>query len=251
MFNNPEQLANDMKAQNRWKGDDNLVVAFYVKEVQDQERTKEEGRPIFNTRDYVKIFTKGDPKNVPDYQVNDEIKQRFAVQWAQYREKGSVQYEGVPIGEWQGVGRSRAMELKALGIHTVEMLAEYPESSIEDIGDDGRDIRRKANQYLKLGDSEGMLDKIQALEAKITSLQTALDQSKLANEGLKRDLDRAMENHVVDINEHPLHILRSSFLPDDWDKHGKQIKICVNHKDDVIDHLFNKPDRRTKKKVDG
>lgn len=113
-----------------------LTVQFYVKPVQNQFRTVEEGRPIFEDRVMVKIWTPGNQLNIIDTYADDSHKNRFPLQWAQFKNMrdGNQQLIGTPISQWPLLTPSQVEELRALKFYTVENVALSGDDMIARIG---------------------------------------------------------------------------------------------------------------------
>jgi hypothetical protein len=107
-------------------GDDSLFVVFYMGVIRNEARTIEEGRPIFDDVECVRIIIPGDKNNVLDRPANARDKQRFSKQYSMFKAGLSEddQVSGTRLTEWPFLSRGQAEELKHLGIKTVEQLAE-------------------------------------------------------------------------------------------------------------------------------
>jgi hypothetical protein len=57
--------------------DSRLAVMFYSKPIENEFQSMAQGRPIFEDRDFVKIFVPGDPTTVVDTFVREDHKARF------------------------------------------------------------------------------------------------------------------------------------------------------------------------------
>src|SRR4051812_43683598 len=70
--------------------DDKLIVGFYKKSVLNQARSRNEGKPVYEGVDFVKIEHPGENLNKVDRPVRDDDKRRWPQRWAQY-EQGITQ----------------------------------------------------------------------------------------------------------------------------------------------------------------
>lgn len=107
-------------------GDDSLFVVFYMGVVKDEAKSVEQGRPIFNDVECVRIIIPGDKNTVNDRPASAQDKGRFSKQYAMFKQGMSEedQVTGTRLSDWPFLGRAQAEELKYLGIKTVEQLAE-------------------------------------------------------------------------------------------------------------------------------
>lgn len=166
-------------------GDDNgLIVEFSLEPLQDKEKSKEEGRPIYKEVEFINIRIVGDTKTEVKRRVQyDDTPNmpsdinRFPRQWTAFKNKNSVTHEGTPITEWPPVGKALALELKGLNIHTVEQLAACADGNLKWMG--ARELKNKAVAWLE--------------NAKGGAAVTALQEE---NEKLKRDIE-AIKNQMA------------------------------------------------------
>jgi len=118
----------DMVNEGQYAGDERLFVRFYMNSVQNVNRSKEVGHPVFDDVAFVKIMVPGDKHTVVDTKATDEHKHRFARLWAAFESKQEQITEGWPITEWAAITRAQADELAYLNIRTVEQLAGMADS---------------------------------------------------------------------------------------------------------------------------
>lgn len=107
-------------------GDDSLFVVFYMGVIRNDARSHDEGRPIFDDRECVRIIVPGDKNNIIDRPCEPSDRQRFAKQYALFKQgvKEDEQVSGTRLTDWPFLSRAQSEEFKYLGIRTVEQLAE-------------------------------------------------------------------------------------------------------------------------------
>lgn len=136
-------------------GDDTgLYVEFYMRPVKNEKRSLEEGRPIFEDREYIKILSPGDKtkqwdrpvRKLPQGNVPSDL-DRFSKQWLIFQRQGANVVEGTPITEWAAITRSDAESFKAMSIHTVEQMAQLGDHQLGWTG--ARAMRDKAQKWLE------------------------------------------------------------------------------------------------------
>lgn len=153
--------------------EEGVLVQFYKKPVENKAKSKEKERPVFDEVIYVKIIAIGQKHSVVDRKMKEEDKVRFPTYWAKF-EADDDEVVGHPIGEWQGVSRTRAMELKHQNVPTVEALASLPDAVLAKVGADAFDLRKAAQKFLEGDDELTVLEeKIKVLTQKITELEGA------------------------------------------------------------------------------
>lgn len=171
-------------------GDDNgLFVEFYTREVESVAKSQAEGRPIYVSKEFIRIIPVGDKTKVVDRPVRKEPSgqvpadtARFARQWQAYENQQTDVIEGTPITEWPPITRADAMSMKALNIHTVEMLASLGENNLTWLG--ARQMRDKAAAWIEKAkenssavqwakEKEGLQTQIEALQNQMQGLKDA------------------------------------------------------------------------------
>ena len=70
-------MFNNFQANYKQEGDQNLLVAFYPKAIQNRQESEAKERPIFNNVDYIKIIQRGTAKELINRRAKDQDKLRF------------------------------------------------------------------------------------------------------------------------------------------------------------------------------
>lgn len=136
-------------------GDDTgVIVEFFNNPILQTFQSEKEGRPIYKDVPFISMDFPGDKSKRVCKAVQMEPTttkpsdpQRFPKQWEAFKNQQEQVMEGTPITEWPPLSKSQALELKAMKIHTVELLASLPDSSLNFMG--GRELREKAKIYLE------------------------------------------------------------------------------------------------------
>jgi hypothetical protein len=147
--------------------DSAIFPKFFIKPVENHAESAKEGRPIFQDAEYVEIRIAGDKGTVICKKVTSEHKQRWPRQYEQFRAGIEQKMEGTPLSEWSKLSASKAAELKALNIHTVEALAEITDGNIHRLGMGGRDLVRQARKWLEVAKDEGKINQVIAENEKL------------------------------------------------------------------------------------
>jgi hypothetical protein len=179
-----------MNAENLTFGDDRLGVIFYMRTVEDKERTLAEGRKCFRDREYIKILIPGDRHNFIDRPVqktgtmptDDTL--RFAQQYARFKAQSEQKaHDGTPLTLWPQMSAALAEELKYINIFTVEQLAELADTYVAKVPM-GHQWKAKAKEFVAAQKDATVINKLQAelseRDAKIAELADAIkEQGKL------------------------------------------------------------------------
>ena len=113
-----------------------LAVYFHKKSKQNEIRSEQEGRPIFEDVIYIRKMVPGDNLNIIDRPMYESDKNEFPMQWAHYQNKqGSDQMiSGTPLIEWPLLTTAQAEELRGLKFYTVENIADASDAQLQRIG---------------------------------------------------------------------------------------------------------------------
>ena len=161
-------------------GDDKLFVQFYLGTRKNEQKSMDEGRPVFDTLPMVKILVPGDRNTVIQAKATEEYTTRFPKQWERFTSSQSQEIQGSLLSEVPIVTRGQAEELEYFKVYTVEQLADAPDSlSAKFPG--FHDLKRKAVAYvanakdaaaaMKLAEvNEAQANRISSLEAEIKRL---------------------------------------------------------------------------------
>jgi hypothetical protein len=173
----------------RYAMDHKLMVNFYVRAVQNTFKSSQEGRPIFDEKEYVRIIIPGDTKSVIDAPVNDEYRGRFRDRYERFK-KGLVQAQsGTPLEIWPQMTIGLVAELKAMQIFTVEQLADLADAQAQKIMG-SHDLRRRAQAFLDAAKGEAanskMAMELEKRDIEIETLKAQMEQILLGQAGQKK-----------------------------------------------------------------
>jgi len=136
-----------------------IFPKFYIKAMKNEAKSTAAGHPVFDEIEMVEIRIAGDPKNVVTRKVRENDIERWHKQYAQFKRKEEQVSSGYPVTEWPALSRGEAATLKALNIHTVEALAELPDSGLQNIGMGARELQKKAVAFLEAAKDSGAVER--------------------------------------------------------------------------------------------
>lgn len=128
-----------------------VLAVFHYRPVQDDKQTKFQGRPVFESVAYVKILVPGDSRSVVCERLNDLHKARWPHVWEAFQKERVGAVGGTPIEEFPLLNAVQVATLRAMGILTVEQLANVADSKLH-MGLP-RELRDRARQWLQ-GDDD-------------------------------------------------------------------------------------------------
>ena len=177
--------------------DGRLVARFYNLPVQNEFKTLQEGRPIFEDVDYIEIFSPGDSLSVIKTPARDDHRERFPRHWAAYQNArgGEQKTIGTPLTQWPLLTASQGEELRALKFYTVESIAQASDAAIQKVGMSAGmspfAFRDRAKNYLRVAYQE-------AVES---NAQAEADKLREENAKLKAETDAKLEEMQRQMNE--------------------------------------------------
>lgn len=179
--------------QNPDKADDKLFVEFLMEPIQSTEKSQAEGRPIFEDVLHIKIRVGRDTIFRP---VTEKDKTRFQRQYFLFR-RNRPQVIGTPLTEWPFLSRTRVMELQAIGMQTVEMVADMPDSSIHRLGTGARDLQNRAKVFIETAKGNAPTERLNTelakRDAEIEALKSQLLEITKAKSQRRKPTDQDEE----------------------------------------------------------
>src|SRR3990167_2224112 len=164
------------------------MVSFYDREVQNQFKSEQEGRPIFEMKCYILKVPPGDKLVEIDRKATKQDFLRYPQEYEMYMKRQTTPVNGTPLEAWAQITRAQVAEYKALNIFTVEQLAELPDGYGHKImGFQG--WKQKAQSFLMAAKGQGEFDKLQT---ELRKRDEEIARMK-ANENATADMMRSMQ----------------------------------------------------------
>lgn len=139
-----------------------VTPVFYIEPVPDEKATEEAGAVRMREQEMIRIHVAGDMLNVHASPVLPEHKERFAAQYEAWKTKRTARHiDGTPLKNWPMIPALRIAEFEAMGIFSVENLADVSDTNIQKLAD-GRVWRQKAKAWLESAKDNGAASKYAA-----------------------------------------------------------------------------------------
>ena len=162
--------------EDRQAGDRSVHARFYMKPVQDEKLSAENGRPMFKDVEYIEIRAPGNQNNIVNRPVRQMDRERFARQYHLFQAGHADQITGTRLTEVSWITRSLAEELAYLRVLTVEDLAELNDSVC--VSTPGlHDLKRRAKLYLEQAQAQAPFS---ALEQENKEMREQMEAMKAA-----------------------------------------------------------------------
>lgn len=151
-----------------YRTDKGVALRFFYEPSRNNFLSEKAGRSVFDTSLVVEVITPGSTESMPRFEVERTLAEeagkgadggRIVKRGTKYEEyapqieafkkqNGEYADEGTPITQWGNVDVGTAASLKAVGIHTVEMLAAVSDGNLMHLGTGGRTLRDQAIAFL-------------------------------------------------------------------------------------------------------
>lgn len=184
-----------------------LAVRFFTKPVQNHRKTKAEGRPIFEDREYIQIKFPADPKRdrvapvsemhyVPHRGEQMTYAERFAPLYEKWKKNNDAEFlNGTPLVELTVLTEAKREELRAQNIRTVEQLAGLPGNAVKNLGMGGMGLVEAAKDYLSRA---GEASEVAALRKRIEELEAG-QAAPQAQESLSAEFEGMTDEDLKNI----------------------------------------------------
>jgi hypothetical protein len=177
-------MAFDSERQNRGghgpqPGDERLFVRFFWHPRRNDTKSSEEGRPIYEDREYVEITVPGNRDMVVFKPATDMERERFPQHYAAFLNKAAMPNQGTPLSVWPALTKAQVEEMKFFNVHTIEQLADMADAQAQKFMGI-QNLRTRARAFLEETGKSAAAEKLSAELAKrdeeIASLRAQMDE---------------------------------------------------------------------------
>lgn len=179
------ELDHDYTLHTGNKGDEALYTEFYLGSIENQEKSLEAGRPIFEDMEMVRIFTPGDRNNIIDRPVRPTDKHRFPKAYQAFKAGEGALQSGTPLAIWPAINKSTAAELAYFGIVTIEQLAGVSDGNTSKMPG-LLDLKQKAAAFLAASKDTAVAVKAAELQKSNEALLAQMAELKAQVEALSQ-----------------------------------------------------------------
>lgn len=186
MFNSLEDAVKFADEQKN-RANDGGVPVFFKKAVAFKDK---HGNVDYRDEIWVKIFNKGDPKNIMERNKRPEDEKRWPEHWRAYLEDEEPDIDGIPLSDFPNITPAERMKCKALHIRSVEDLVNYPDAQINDLGGRGHLLKKKAKEFIEY--KEGTL--VKSLEERIKELEKLVESNSTGDNSKRRTRNKSAKS---------------------------------------------------------
>ena len=150
------------------------IARFFTQRVENEAKSKEEGRTVYDDVEMVEFLIPGDDKLRPVNYAHEDaghgmtFAERYFEAYARFKNQDGSLRDGTPLESWADISPARAADLKRLNIFTVEDIASLPDTSLNRLGMGGRQLRSEAKAFL----TDKKSDKTVAMERELVELRS-------------------------------------------------------------------------------
>lgn len=155
-------------------------VGFCLYPVQNEEKSAQAGRPVYEEKEFVRIVVPGDRNSVVFQPATETHKQRFPRAYEAFKNRTQIAQEGTPLEHWPPISRAAVLTLKAAHISTVEALAQVSDANLQQLGMGMRELREQARAYMQHAKDGAAIHKLAAENQKLRE-QLADQQRQIAD----------------------------------------------------------------------
>lgn len=181
---------------------DTCIPIFHTVALLNGGETKRQGRDVYRDVEFVQIIIPGDNNSLVDRPVKEADKERWPAQYLAYQNKQTAPLEGMPIENWPMLRPHQVAEAKALGIFTIEAMANIGDDAIRKLGDWGRQAVERAKMWgdqaeagvlvTKLIEERDQLKRdVQHLQGQYDDLRRASDEELKRHRQVEASMQRA------------------------------------------------------------
>lgn len=165
-------------------------VRFYKEDVVHGIMSKEAGREVTITKDFVEIRIAGMDKDVFVGPANAEMQKRFAEEWEAYQKGAAPDRVGTAVRRWPQLTQNQVRNLEHHAIYTVEDMASCSDAALQNLGMGARKLREDAQKFLSLAQSAAEVAQLDEIRAGMAAMSAQLAAITAENAELKAKLEK-------------------------------------------------------------
>lgn len=189
-FEEPTILARPNES--RFAADDKLYIEFFREPVLHPAKSRDEGRAVYEERDFVRIHVPGDKSTVVVQPMHELNVQRFGSRYQKWKAGQAEAVTGTPLNALPGMTPAKVEEYKFFKIITVEQLADANDQLGQKFMSFNSD-KQRAKAFLEVAKGNAPIEKmnaelvkrdeeIETLKAQMSALMANTKQRKTAPE---------------------------------------------------------------------
>lgn len=190
-----------------------LGVEFFTKAVENKNKSRDAGRPIYDDREFIRIRFPADSKRMLVAPANEmhyvshakaqmTYAERFPASYQAFKDGAEEYVQGTILDEMTSITAAKRAELRAMNVKTVEQLAGLSNDQIKKAGMGARALVEDAKAYLEAAKGAGamaaMQKQIEDLKAQLAATQGATEPVSSGPDEFDGFSDEDLKNMIRD-----------------------------------------------------
>ena len=163
----------------------NTPVKFFYRDIKMNFKSKEAGKPIWETREFISIMKPGNSKDVSERKVKPLDIERWGTIYNAWKNREKQIQSGTRLEVLPGIEHNKIELCKSLNIYTLEQLISVNEEGVANLGADSRELILDAKRYLQ-GSTAA------------SEMQKEVDEIKIENKALKKE-NQELKDRINDL----------------------------------------------------
>lgn len=127
----------------------NIPVKFFYRDIKMNFKSKEAGKPIWETREFISIMKPGNSKDVMEREVRPLDIERWGQIYTAWKNREEQVQMGTRLEVLPGITQGKIEQCKVLNIFTLEQLINADEEGVSTLGAGARELILDAKKYLQ------------------------------------------------------------------------------------------------------
>lgn len=165
----------------------NVFVEFYEDALEIPFKSEQEGRPVYEQREFVRIMVPGDSMNIIETPATNEHRAAYQRQYERFKKGQMDVIDGTPLVQWPVINKAQVKEAAYFEVHSVEQLAALSDSACSRMGMGYAELRTKARAWLAAAKDAAVVTRQAAenerLQAEIEALKEQIAQMAAPKRG--------------------------------------------------------------------
>ena len=163
----------------------NTPVKFFYRDIKMNFKSKEAGKPIWETREFISIMKPGNSKDVSERKVKPLDIERWGTIYNAWKNREKQIQSGTRLEVLPGIEQNKLELCKSLNIYTIEQLVSVNEEGVANLGADARDLMLEGKRYLQGSTAAN-------------EMQKEVDEIKIENKALKKE-NQELKDRINDL----------------------------------------------------
>ena len=121
-------MAGEWQGLNQEEANSRLYVEFSLEPQKNEDKSAAEGRPVFDSVEWIRIRVPGDKDNNVSRAIRPGDKERFPQHWAAFKNKEQAVIEGTILESIPFLTKAQVLEFNGVNVRTAEQFVNLPDA---------------------------------------------------------------------------------------------------------------------------